>query len=34
MKSLVLSRPDALPLVRFRFADYVELTGPRIGVVG
>ncbi|HEV3263037.1 MAG TPA: heme o synthase [Gemmataceae bacterium] len=33
MKSTVTVCADALPLVRFRFADYVELTRPRIAVM-
>ena len=33
MKSTLTVGQDALPLVRFRFADYVELTRPRMAVL-
>src|SRR5947209_10827023 len=33
MKSALTVCPDALPLVRSRIADYVELTRPRIAVL-
>src|SRR5437868_2268360 len=33
MKSTITVYPNALPLICFRFADYVELTRPRIAVL-
>src|SRR5580704_5862296 len=33
MKSALTVCPDAMPLVRSRLADYVELTRPRIAVM-